>query len=144
MTSDLKQRLVNHLKQIGAYDVRIADPQVRYEHALPGQHPMELWPQCKSVIVFAVACAARTNNIYIGPYAPWQGERDIGGPIPKFTQSEDYGMERLARLIVSNITLKTIPRKFSEIIVRFTFPRSFAVSVIDECEKFLLLNDSST
>ncbi len=38
MVNDLKQRLVSRLKQIGAYDVRIADPRVGFEHALPGRH----------------------------------------------------------------------------------------------------------
>jgi epoxyqueuosine reductase QueG len=105
VTDDLKRQLVDRLKQAGAYDVRIADPHVGFEHALSGQHPLEVWDQCRSVVVFAVACPPQGNNTYLGPYAPWQGERYIG-PVPEWIQSEDHAMDRLTRLFIASITLK--------------------------------------
>lgn len=104
MAGDLKQSLVNRLKQVGAFDVGVADPSVGYEHALPGKHPLEIWEQCRSVIVFAVATAPRGNNLYVGPYAPWQGERKIG-PVPENLRSKDHAMDRLCRFFVANVTL---------------------------------------
>ena len=121
MASDLKQSLVNRLKQLGAYDVRIADPNVGYEPLLPGRlpediwkplsvdrlrrHPLDLWKECRSVAVFAVSCSPKANNTYVGPHAPWQGDRDIG-PVPRGIQSDDNAMDRLVRLFISSITLR--------------------------------------
>ena len=75
MANDLKRRLVDRLKQVGAYAVGIADPHVGFEHALPGQHPLAIWEDARSVVAFAVACSPKGNNTYLGPYAPWEGER---------------------------------------------------------------------
>jgi len=105
MAGDLKQGLVNRLRQVGAYDVRIADPRVGFEHALPGRRPLDLWKPCRSVVVFAVTCSPRFNNTYVGPYAPWRGDRDVG-PVPKDIQSDDYAMDRLERLFLESITVK--------------------------------------
>lgn len=106
MASDLKQGLVNHLKQVGAYDVRIADPSVGFEHAIEGRHPLELWQQCRSVIVLAVASSPKTNNIYAGPYAPWQDKNRNVGPVPQYIQSYEHAMDRLVRLFISSIALR--------------------------------------
>ncbi len=122
MASDLKQGLVNRLKQAGAYDVRIADPNVGYEHVQPGRHPdsiwqgmfspdhirkhpLDLWNRCRSVVVFALACPPKTNNTYFGPYAPWKGDRNVG-PVPLDIQSDEVAMDRLARVLISQITLR--------------------------------------
>jgi epoxyqueuosine reductase QueG len=106
MANDLKQRLGDRLKQVGAYDVRVADPNVGFEHSLPGKHPLELWKHCRSVVVFAVACSPKGNNTYIGPYAPWrEAERNLG-PVPKNIKSTDYAMDRFVRPFIASITLK--------------------------------------
>lgn len=105
MSDNLKKLLINRLKQVGAYDVRIADPTVGFEHVLEGMHPLEIWKQCKSVISFVIACPPLTNNTYMGPYAPWQGERFVG-PVPDYIKSEYYAMDRLQRLFIHSITLK--------------------------------------
>ncbi len=107
MQNGLKQRLVNRLKQAGAYAVRVADPHVGFEHALEGQHPLEIWESCKSVIVFAIARPPENNNTYVGVYAPWPDARYLG-PVPKDLQSTSYAMERLSRLFVSSVTLKGV------------------------------------
>lgn len=123
MTNGLKRRLVSRLKQVGAYDVRIADPRVGFEYLLPDalpsevwrplsverfrKHPLELYEKCKSVIVFAVACPPEANNTYIGLYAPWKGDRGVG-PVPKDIQSDEYSMDRLIRLFIQSITLEGI------------------------------------
>jgi ferredoxin len=105
MSNDLKQDLVNRLKQIGAYDVRVANPHRGFEHALPGKHPLELWPECGSVIVLAVARSPKANNIYAGPFAPWQGRR-MSGPVPPDIQSDEQGMVRLAGLFLAFVRLE--------------------------------------
>jgi epoxyqueuosine reductase QueG len=107
MENGLKQRLVNRLKQAGAYDVRVADPNVGFEHALEGRHPLEIWERCKSVIVFAAARPPQSNNTYIGVYAPWPDARNLG-PVPEDIQSTDYAMQRLSRLFISSITLEGV------------------------------------
>ncbi len=107
MPTDLKTGLIRRLKKAGAYDARVADPHVGYEHVLPGMHPLEVWPACRSVVVIAVACAPEANNTYIGTYAPWSGERDLG-PVPEELRSDDYGMDRLSRLVLASLTLKGI------------------------------------
>ena len=106
MTNDLKQRLVDRMKQVGAYDVRIADPNVGFEHSLKGMHPLEVWKQCRSVVVFAVACSPKANNTYIGLYAPWREKERNLGPVPKDITSCDYAMDRLVRPFIASVTLK--------------------------------------
>ena len=107
MENGLKQRLVNRLKQAGAYTVRVADPHVGFEHALEGKHPLEVWESCNSVVVFAVARPPEGNNTYIGTYAPWPEDRYLG-PVPRDIQSADYAMERLAGLFVSSVILRGV------------------------------------
>jgi len=94
------------LKQIGAYDVRIADPTVGFEHALEDRHPLELWKECRSIAVFAVASSHKSNNIYAGPYAPWEVKERNVGPTPQYIESCEHAMDRIARLFISSITLK--------------------------------------
>jgi len=108
MENGLKQRLVNRIKQAGAFDVRVADPNVGFEHALENKHPLDIWELCKSVIVFAIARPPQNNNTYIGVYAPWPEKQRYLGPVPPDLQSVDYAMQRLAGLFVSSITLEGI------------------------------------
>lgn len=121
MATDLKKGLANRLKQVGAYDVGIADPRVGFEHVLPGKHPdsiwkplpverirkhpLDLWKECRSVVVIAVACPPETNNTYLGPYAPWKGNRNIG-PVPEDIQSDEFAMDRLSRILTASIRLQ--------------------------------------
>ena len=105
MNGDLKRGLVDRLKQVGAFDVRVADPAAGYEHALRGQHPLDLWAGCRSVIVFSVACSPRTNNTYLGAYAPWPGERSVG-PVPEYLRSSERAVYRLSWLFVNSVRLR--------------------------------------
>jgi hypothetical protein len=105
MASDLRDALSRRLLQAGAWEVRIADPSVGFEHALEGSHPLDLWPRCRSVVVFAVAHSIRANNIFAGPLAPFDGDRGIG-PIPHFLEDAEHALDRLSRLFVSSIRLK--------------------------------------
>ena len=107
MSGEIRESVIKRLRQVGAYDVRIADPRVGFEHALGEQHPLKLWPDCKSIVVFGVAMSPTTNNIYAGPRAAWETDRGMG-PVPKDIESCDYAMDRLARLFVASITLKGI------------------------------------
>ena len=105
MVSDLKRDIVDRLKQAGAFEVRVASPEIGFEHALPGKRPLDLWDQCRPVVVFAVAASPKSNNSYIGPYAPWQGERNVG-PVPKALQSHEHAFDRVNRLFIASLTLK--------------------------------------
>ena len=105
MGDSLKADLVERLKQVGAFEVRVADPKEGFDKALPGQHPLQFWDRCLSLVAFAVAMAPQTNNLYLGPYAPYQGPRKLG-PVPKDIQSEKLAMDRLSRIFVSSITMK--------------------------------------
>lgn len=96
--NSFKARLVNHLKQAGAYDVRVADPHQGFEHAEPGRHPLELWQECRSVVVFAVAMSPRCELVYVGPYSPSTDSTTM-----RFKASYDHAVERLAHLFVATI-----------------------------------------
>lgn len=121
MSHGLKGDIVGRLKQVGAHDVRIADPRAGFEHGLAEQRPSTLWPEGKSVIVFAVAMSPRTNNMYAGPIAPWEGDRNMG-PVPRDIESSEYAMDRLSRLFVASITLKG---------VAFLCQRGYKVGFVD-------------
>lgn len=107
MNNSLKTKLNGRLLQAGAYEVRIADPGVGFEKAMPHKHPMDIWPACRSIVVFAVARPPKGNNTYIGPYAPWNSDRSLG-PIPPQIVSCEFAMMRLSVLIADSITLKGI------------------------------------
>lgn len=107
MTQEFKKGLIKRLKQTGAFDVRIADPKQGFEHSLPGYHPLEIWEKTKSVVVFAVAMSPLTNNTYMGPYAPWVGDRNVG-PVPEDIKSETIAYDRVSRLFTSSVILAGI------------------------------------
>jgi epoxyqueuosine reductase QueG len=65
----IKQDLTEYIKEHGAYDVRVADPHRGFEHAIPGRHPLEILPTCRSVVVFVMPCPAWINNTVLGLYA---------------------------------------------------------------------------
>ena len=98
MITDLKTGLVEHLKQAGAYDVRIADPRRGFEHAEEGRHPLDLWPECRSVVVFAVAMSSQCELTYVGPFSPSTDPTTM-----RFGRSHDYALDRLAHLFVATI-----------------------------------------
>jgi epoxyqueuosine reductase QueG len=107
MAHTLKEELLARLRQAGAFDARVADPRKGFEHALPGMHPLAVWPEMRSIVVFAVATPPEGNNTYLGAYAPWQGDRRLG-PVPADIQAEDYGLDRLCRLLIASVTLRGI------------------------------------
>jgi ferredoxin len=97
---DLKQALVQHLKQAGAFDARVADPRQGFENALPGRHPLDLWSECRSVIVYGVAMSTRTKYTYVGPLSPSPDPATM-----RFGYSARFGLERLAYLFLSGIAM---------------------------------------
>lgn len=66
MADDLKQRLIAEMKRVGAYDVRMADPRIGFEHAQAGQHPLEIMSDCRTVVAFAVAKNDVPDTTYVG------------------------------------------------------------------------------
>jgi epoxyqueuosine reductase len=57
-----KEKFISFVKGLGAYDVRVADPRTGFEHAIPGRHPLQIYPDCRSVVVFAVPRPVWANN----------------------------------------------------------------------------------
>jgi epoxyqueuosine reductase QueG len=102
---DLKIALVKRLKQVGAYDVRVADPRIGFEHGLEDKHPLVFWPACKSIVVYSVPTSPEANNTYMGPYSVWDGDRNLG-PVPDNLASSEYALTRLSQLFMSSVTLK--------------------------------------
>ena len=98
MQKSLKTRLIGHLEQAGAYDVRIADPHRGFERAEEGRHPLDLWKDCQSVIVFAVAMPPESELTYVGSYSPSTDSTTM-----RFEPSFDCAVERLAHLFVATI-----------------------------------------
>jgi epoxyqueuosine reductase QueG len=99
MTDLLKDELIACLKQAGAYDVRMADPAVGFEHAPDGQHPRERMPQCRTVIVFALAMSPETNNTYLGPLAAKDLTVSPGRPVePSNVKPSNHNVSRLSSL----------------------------------------------
>ncbi len=50
---ELKNGVVQLVKDLGAYEIRIADPS-GFENAIPGCRPHDIWKHCNSVIVFGL------------------------------------------------------------------------------------------
>ena len=113
MSFNLKKDLKFMLKNAGAFDVGIADPNRGFEQAIKERHPLELWNKCKSVIVFVIARPPKSNNTYFGTYSPvnkrmYNPKKGGTGPVPQYFQSNDYGMTRLINMMSNNIKLKVM------------------------------------
>jgi epoxyqueuosine reductase QueG len=105
---ELKDELRDWLRNWGAFEVRVADPRSPvFDHALERRKPLELWPDCRSLIVFGTSMPPDANNIYAGPYSPFEGERNTG-PVPEAKRSPDHAMDRLSRLFLSSVMLRCV------------------------------------
>jgi len=105
MDNTVKSEFAAWLKNAGAFDVRVADPYQGFDRIPEEARPLSLYPECKSVIVFAVAMSPECNNTYIGPFAPGELPRNLG-PVPDDIVSNEYAMNRLARLFLSSVILR--------------------------------------
>jgi ferredoxin len=106
MSDSLKDDLIGCLKWAGAYDVRVADPAVGFEHAQEGRHPRQLMPDCRSVVVFAVAMSPQTNNMCIGPKsAPDAGGGGGRAVEPANVKPPGYAVSRLSSLFQARVML---------------------------------------
>jgi len=118
----LKEKIITELKQSGAYDVRFADPMQFTEYAINERLPQNLWPSCKSVIVFIMARPPETNNTYVGTYSPFKGPRCLS-PAPSFMDTSSYGMVRLGNIMIDFITLRCICFLQNEGFQSYTHPQ---------------------
>ncbi len=66
MEHELKDELIGEMKRVGAYDVRVADPHKGFEHAPKGRHPIEIMPDCRSVVTFVIPRADISDCFYVG------------------------------------------------------------------------------
>jgi len=55
------------------------------------RHPLELWPECRSVIVYGTAISTRAKHTSVDPFSPSDDPTAM-----RFGYSERYGLERLA------------------------------------------------
>jgi epoxyqueuosine reductase QueG len=101
---DLRRELTDTMKQAGAWDVGFARPGTGFDHVLPGYHPSKVWPDCRTVIVFAVPMSPEMNDTYLGPYAPWEG-RNLPFPVPGNILSEEYALCRMVRLTCNYVRM---------------------------------------
>lgn len=107
MYNGLKESLVKELIRVGSYDVKIADPNKGFEYHLSGRHPLELIPNCRSVISFAVARANKLNNTYAGVRRPmpnydYKRKFSDGEPGPHFL------VFRISYLIGMQVVLRAV------------------------------------
>jgi len=56
---NLKESLIDGLKSIGSFDVKIADAQEAIPHAIVERAPSRMFPEAKSVVVFVTAIPGR-------------------------------------------------------------------------------------
>ncbi len=103
----MKECIKSSLRSAGAFDVGIASPLAGYDRAVAGYSPREIWPPCRSIVVFAVAMTPWSNNTFVGPLAPGEGPRPLG-PVPSTVCSDRYAMNRLARQIAAPVTLAAL------------------------------------
>ncbi len=104
----VKNELKVFLKNAGAFDVGISSPyNPGYQNAEAGYKPLEVWPDCKSIVVFAVAMSPESNNTYTGPLSPHENDVPLG-PVPRQLQSQKYAMNRMIRQIAAPIALAAL------------------------------------
>ncbi|MCL5959003.1 MAG: hypothetical protein M1358_06725, partial [Chloroflexi bacterium] len=94
MVDTLKTTLIARAKHAGAYEAKVADPRVGFEHGIPGRRPLDLWDRCRSVIVCAVPNPAWANNTYVGTIRSEQDSVPLG-QMPGFVFSPRYALRRL-------------------------------------------------
>jgi ferredoxin len=75
MQRKLKDGLIAEMRRVGAWEVGIADPRQGFEHAPGGRHPLDLMPDCRSVVAFVVPRSEIPDSFYVGlrrssPYPP--------------------------------------------------------------------------
>ena len=108
MQQGLKEGLIAEMKRVGAYDVRIADPHQGFEHAPEGRHPLELMPDCKSVVAFAVPCSDVPDSFSVGIRRSAPQEPDYWTQMLHTENNELYLGYRLAFLFTAYVTLKAV------------------------------------
>lgn len=94
MPDNLKQELAQAMLHQGAYEVRVCDPRQGFEHGIPGRRPLDIWPECRSVVVFAVAKAPYANDHYVGPVRS-QPDPERLGRVPLHAVDPAYALRRL-------------------------------------------------
>ncbi|MCP4344508.1 MAG: hypothetical protein GY795_03155 [Desulfobacterales bacterium] len=106
---NLKAELIAEMKRFGAYDVRIADPHRGYEHVLPGRHPLEFMPDCRSVIVYALTRNDLINHIYVAPrLSEPQTKSEFTGfeAMLQTDEPEIYLSYKIANLLAAMVAVK--------------------------------------
>lgn len=70
---ELTEEVRETMRQGGAYKVRISNPATGFAHALPGCHPRDVMPDCRAVVVGAVAVGARWGEHFFGLWSHDEG-----------------------------------------------------------------------
>jgi ferredoxin len=110
MDVELKRQLIDRMMEVGAYDVKIADPRQGFEYVTElERHPLSLMPECQSVITFVIPRSRLLDLWYIGhrrsnPQEPdYWTERQVSEEEAPF-----FVVYRLFTLITSFVMLKAI------------------------------------
>jgi ferredoxin len=108
MLQELKAGLIAEMMRVGAYEVGVADPHQGFQPAPEGRHPLELMPDCKSVVAFLVPRADIPDCLYVGfrrsePQAP-----DFWTQWMQTPDDEMYLGHRLAFLFTAYVILKAM------------------------------------
>ncbi|MHB1134747.1 MAG: hypothetical protein ACYC4L_20430 [Chloroflexota bacterium] len=90
---DLKAQLIDVLLHEGAYEVRVCDPRVGFEHGIAGRRPLDLAPECRSVLVWAIAKAPLANDTYVGPRRS-RSDAEKLGQLPRHQLDADFALRR--------------------------------------------------
>ncbi len=93
MADALKEELTRTMLHQGAYEVRVCDPRVGFEHGIPSRRPLDLAPECRSVLVWAIAKAPYANDTYVGPLRSQVDPQRLG-QLPPHKLDPDYALRR--------------------------------------------------
>jgi epoxyqueuosine reductase QueG len=93
MADNFKQELVQALLHEGAYEVRVCDPRQGFEHGIPGRRPLDLAPDCRSIVIWAIAKAPHVNDTYVGPLRS-QPDGQRLGQLPMHKLAPDFALRR--------------------------------------------------
>jgi hypothetical protein len=90
----------------GAYEVRVANPAVGFEHSSPERHPLALMPTCKSVVVFIVPRAPAVHYWNLGVRRPEARDPGrLGGALADQSMAPDYYLWPVVLLWVNHVSL---------------------------------------
>lgn len=97
---ELKKEVNETLLSAGAWEAAVVAPDHQeFQRVVENRHPLSIWPECKSIIVFAIASPAWVNNVYLGPR---RRQMDAETRLSQYAPgvfSENHALRRLTDLV---------------------------------------------